>query len=67
MNINNNTYKRLPLKVNFSWNFLGNIVFSFGQWAVLAILTKLVVVEEVGNYSYAVAFTAPFVLFFQMH
>jgi O-antigen/teichoic acid export membrane protein len=66
MNINNNTYKRLPLKVNFSWNFLGNIVFSFGQWAVLAILTKLVVVEEVGNYSYAVAFTAPFVLFFQM-
>jgi O-antigen/teichoic acid export membrane protein len=66
MSINNNTDKKLPLKVNFSWNFLGNIVFSFGQWAILAILTKLVIVEEVGNYSYAVAFTAPFVLFFQM-
>lgn len=65
-NINKETSKKLPLRVNFSWNFFGNIIFSFGQWAILAIMTKLVVVEEVGNFSFAIAFSAPFVLFFQM-
>jgi len=62
MNINN----KLTLKRNFSWVFLGNIIFAFGQWAILSIMTKLVMVEEVGNFSYAIAITAPIVLFFEM-
>ncbi|AUJ23652.1 oligosaccharide flippase family protein [Virgibacillus dokdonensis] len=53
------------LKINFSWSFIGNLVFSLSQWLILIMLTKVVSVEEVGKFSYAVAFTAPFVLFLQ--
>lgn len=63
--INRNGTK-LSLKSNFSWNFLGNLVFAIGQWSILAILTRMIAVEYVGNYSYAVAFSAPIVLFFEM-
>lgn len=49
----------LPLRVNFSWTFAGNVVYSACQWAVLAVMAKLGSAQGVGEFALGLALTAP--------
>ncbi|WMV76115.1 oligosaccharide flippase family protein [Geobacillus thermodenitrificans] len=55
--------KRLSLKKNFSWNFIGNLVYTFAQWAILSLLAKLGNPKMVGQFALGLALTAPIILF----
>lgn len=56
---------RVPsLKKNLSWTFMGNTVYVFCQWGMLAALAKLGNPEMVGQFALGLAVTAPIVLFF---
>lgn len=59
--------KPKTLRSNFMWAFLGNIVYAISLWAVIASITKFGTVEMVGQYSLALAITAPIFLFLQMN
>lgn len=54
--------KGLSLKKNFSWNFIGNLVYALGQWLVLVIIAKTGTPEMVGLYSLGLAITAPILM-----
>lgn len=54
---------KLSFFSNFSWNFIGSIVYAFSQWIVLIIIAKFGTVEEVGIYSIGMALTAPIIMF----
>lgn len=53
----------LSLRANFSWTFVGNVVYAVCQWAILAILAKLATAEVVGQYALGLAVTAPVIMF----
>lgn len=55
--------KRLSLKKNFYWNFIGNLIYAFAQWAILSLLAKLGNPRMVGQFSLGLAITAPIILF----
>ncbi|AGT33676.1 hypothetical protein M493_17340 [Geobacillus genomosp. 3] len=55
--------KRLSLKKNFFWNFIGNLIYAFAQWAILSLLAKLGNPQMVGQFSLGLAITAPIILF----
>jgi O-antigen/teichoic acid export membrane protein len=57
-----NNKKGLSLKRNFSWNFVGNLVYALGQWLVLVIIAKIGNPQMVGLYSLGLAFTAPILM-----
>jgi len=44
------------------WTFLGNSIYSFSQWVILALLAKLGSPEFVGRYSLALAIVSPIIL-----
>lgn len=48
---------------NFSWKFVGSVVYTLCQWGMLTVLTKLGSPEIVGRYSLGLAVTAPVVMF----
>jgi O-antigen/teichoic acid export membrane protein len=50
---------RLSLRANFSWTFLGNVVYAACQWGMLTALAKLGTPELVGQFSLGLAVTAP--------
>lgn len=52
---------RLSLKKNFSWNFIGSLVYSLSQFLILALLAKLGSPSMVGLYSLGLAITAPII------
>ncbi len=52
-------YKPLTLRRNFSWTFIGNIVYAACQWGMLMVLAKLGSPEMVGQFSLGLAQTAP--------
>lgn len=52
----------LPLRINFLWTLLGNIVYAGSQWGMLMILAKLGNPEMVGQFSLGLAITAPVIL-----
>ena len=54
------------MKVNFSWAFLGNVVFFFCRWAMLLVLVKLGSATVVGEYSLALAICMPVYIFSQL-
>jgi len=54
--------KSLSLKKNFSWNFIGNLVYAISQWIILIIISKLGNPEMVGLYSLGLAITAPIIM-----
>lgn len=56
----------LSLRKNFSWNLIGNIVYSGCQWAMLVVLAKLTNTEVVGRFALGLAITAPIILFSQL-
>lgn len=47
------------LRWNFSWTFVGNIIYSACQWAILVVLAKLGSPEMVGQYGLAMAIATP--------
>ena len=57
---------KLTLRYNFSWSFVGNIVYAGCQWGSLAALAKLTNAGQVGAISLGLAVTAPIFLFSQL-
>ena len=47
------------LRWNFSWTFVGNIIYSACQWAILVVLAKLGNPAMVGQYGLAMAIAGP--------
>lgn len=59
--------KPLTLRRNFSWTFVGNVVYAACQWGMLVVLAKLGSPEMVGQFTLGLAVTAPVVLFTSLH
>jgi O-antigen/teichoic acid export membrane protein len=53
----------LSLRANFSWTFVGNVVYAGCQWGVLVVLAKLGSPEMVGRFALGLAVTAPVIEF----
>jgi O-antigen/teichoic acid export membrane protein len=51
--------KAMPLRVNFSWTLVGNLVYAACQWAMLSVLAHLGEPEMVGQFALGLAVTAP--------
>jgi O-antigen/teichoic acid export membrane protein len=47
------------LRWNFSWTFVGNVIYSACQWGMLVVLAKLGNPEMVGQYGLALAVATP--------
>lgn len=56
----------LTLRRNFSWTFVGNLVYAACQWGVLVVLAKFGSPEMVGQFTLGLAITAPAILFFSL-
>jgi O-antigen/teichoic acid export membrane protein len=57
------TSSALSLRANFSWTFVGNIVYAVCQWGILVVLAKLASPEKVGQFALGLAVTAPIIMF----
>ena len=57
------TSQPLTLRRNFSWTFLGNVVYAGCQWGMLVVLAKLGSPEMVGQFTLGLAITAPVFMF----
>jgi O-antigen/teichoic acid export membrane protein len=53
----------LSLRHNFSWTFMGNVVYAACQWGMLVVLAKLGSPEMVGQFTLGLAVTAPVIMF----
>ena len=53
----------LSLRSNFSWAFVGNLVYAGSQWGMLIVLAKLGSPEWVGQFALGLAVTAPIIMF----
>jgi O-antigen/teichoic acid export membrane protein len=51
--------RRLTLRMNFLWTFIGNVVYAASQWGILVVLAKLGTPQMVGEFALALAITAP--------
>jgi O-antigen/teichoic acid export membrane protein len=54
--------KSLTLRQNFSWTFVGNLIYAGSQWGMLVVLAKLGSPEMVGQFTLGLAVTAPIIL-----
>lgn len=54
--------KPLTMRRNFSWTFVGNLVYAACQWGMLVVLAKLGSPEMVGKFALGLAVTAPVVM-----
>jgi O-antigen/teichoic acid export membrane protein len=55
--------QKLSLRTNFSWTFIGNVIYAGCQWGLLMLLVKLTNPEAVGQFTLGIAVTAPIILF----
>lgn len=55
--------KNITLRRNFSWTFIGNVIYSGCQWGMLVVLAKLGNPEMVGTFTLGLAVTAPVMMF----
>ena len=55
--------KPITLRRNFSWTFIGNVIYSGCQWGMLVVLAKLGSPEMVGQFTLGLAVTAPIMMF----
>jgi O-antigen/teichoic acid export membrane protein len=60
-------FKPLSIRRNFSWIFVGNVVYAACQWGILVVLAKLGTPEMVGQFTLGLAVTAPVVMFTNLH
>src|ERR1700730_15902364 len=51
------------MRRNVRWNLLGNVVYALGQWLQLIILARMGGPAAVGAYAFALALTAPVMMF----
>jgi O-antigen/teichoic acid export membrane protein len=51
--------RTVSLRWNFSWTFVGNVIYSGCQWGMLVLLAKLGNPEMVGQYGLALAIATP--------
>ena len=58
---------RLSLRRNFSWTFLGNVVYAGFRWGILVVLAKMGSTEMVGRYALGLAVVEPLFKFGNMH
>jgi O-antigen/teichoic acid export membrane protein len=56
------TVQPLSLRKNFSWTFIGNLIYAGCQWGMLVVLAKFGSPYIVGMYSLALAITAPIMM-----
>jgi O-antigen/teichoic acid export membrane protein len=49
--------------INFSWSLLGNLFYTFSQWLMLILLTKLGSPELVGQFALSLAVVVPIMTF----
>jgi O-antigen/teichoic acid export membrane protein len=54
-----NPARGASLRWNFSWTFVGNIIYSGCQWGMLVVLAKIGNPEMVGQYGLAMAIATP--------
>src|SRR3954466_10204757 len=52
----------LSLRTNFSWTFIGNVVYAGCQWGMLMVLAKRGNPQLVGEYALGLAVTAPVIM-----
>jgi len=57
------TVSPLSLRHNFSWIFLGNIIYAFCLWGMLSVLTKMGSTATVGRFALASAIASPVIMF----
>lgn len=62
MKIKMSKVNQLSLKENFSWNFMGSVVYSLSQFLILVLLNKLGSPAMVGLYSIGLAITTPIIM-----
>lgn len=55
--------RRLSLRANFSWTFVGNFVNALCQWGMLTALAKLGDATVVGQYTLGLAIATPVIMF----
>ena len=48
---------------NIGYTFIGNVAFSLVKWLILILIVRLTNPEDVGGYTFAMALTAPIILF----
>ncbi|MBA3942951.1 MAG: oligosaccharide flippase family protein [Herpetosiphonaceae bacterium] len=58
--------KPRSLRTNFSWTFIGNIVYAACQWGMLIVIAKIGTPELVGQFALGLAITAPVFMFTNM-
>lgn len=51
----------LSLRKNFSWTFVGNVVYGASQWAMIVVLARLGSPRMVGEFALALAVSTPIV------
>ena len=57
---------RLSLRANFSWTFVGNLIYSACQWGIVVVLAKLGSPVLVGEYALGVAIATPVIALSQL-
>lgn len=57
---------RLSLRANFSWTFVGNVIYSACQWGIIVVLAKLGSPILVGEYALGVAIATPVIALSQL-
>lgn len=63
----NSSFARLSLRANFSWTFVGNVVYAACQWGMLMALAKLGSPGMVGVFALGLAITGPVFMFSNLH
>jgi O-antigen/teichoic acid export membrane protein len=58
---------RNRLVKNFSWSFMGGLIYAFTQWLMLIIITRVGSAYDAGIYSLGLAISAPFVLLLNLN
>lgn len=53
----------MTLRQNFSWIFVGNVIYAASQWGMLVVLAKLGTPEMVGQFTLGLSVTAPVIMF----
>ncbi len=53
----------MSLRTNFSWTLAGNLLYAGSQWGFLILLAKLLNPSAVGEFAFALAVTAPIMIF----
>ena len=54
------------LRVNVGWSVFGSVTYAACQWGTLVVLAKLASPEDVGRYAFALAVSAPIMMFLQL-